>query len=37
MNEDEIRKLITLKQEGSYWDFKREWYKKEKKKIYFTT
>ena len=31
MNEDEIRKLITLKQEGSYWDFKREWYKKEKK------
>jgi len=27
----EIRSLIELKQEGSYWDFKREWYSKEKK------
>ena len=24
----EIRKLIALKQEGSYWDFKKEWYDK---------
>lgn len=22
----EIKKLIILKQEGSYWDFKREWH-----------
>ena len=22
----EIRELISLKQEGSYWDFKREWH-----------
>ena len=26
-----IEKLISLKQEGTYWDFKREWYTKEKK------
>ena len=26
----EIRELINLKQEGSYWDFKREWYKNNK-------
>ncbi len=23
---EEILKLISLKQEGSYWDFKRQWY-----------
>lgn len=26
-----IQKLISLKQEGSYWDFKKEWYTIEKK------
>ncbi|WP_025115373.1 AlbA family DNA-binding domain-containing protein [Lysinibacillus fusiformis] len=26
-----IQKLISLKQEGAYWDFKREWYSSEKK------
>lgn len=26
-----IQKLISLKQEGSYWDFKKEWYTGEKK------
>lgn len=26
--ENEIRKLIQLKKEGGYWDFKREWYSK---------
>lgn len=26
-----IQKLISLKQEGSYWDFKKEWYSSEKK------
>lgn len=26
-----IEKLISLKQEGSYWDFKKEWYSNEKK------
>ena len=26
-----IRKLISLKQEGAYWDFKRQWYSKDKK------
>lgn len=26
MNSGEIEKLIALKQEGEYWDFKREWY-----------
>lgn len=31
MNEDEIKKLISLKQEGPYWDFKREWYSQDKK------
>ena len=25
---EEITKLIWLKQEGPYWDFKRQWYKK---------
>lgn len=24
--EDEIKKLIEMKQEGAYWDFKREWH-----------
>ena len=23
---DEVKELISFKQEGSYWDFKREWY-----------
>ena len=23
-----IKELISLKQEGEYWDFKREWHKK---------
>ena len=27
----EIRKIIRLKQEGGYWDFKREWYSQDKK------
>jgi hypothetical protein len=27
----QIQDLITLKQEGSYWDFKKEWYSQEKK------
>lgn len=27
----EILELLNLKQEGSYWDFKKEWYLKEKK------
>lgn len=27
---DEIKKLIGLHQEGSYWDFKKEWYGKDK-------
>ena len=31
MNKNEILNLISLKQEGSYWDFKREWYVKDKK------
>lgn len=31
MLKQEIIKLINLKQEGLYWDFKREWYSKEKK------
>ena len=31
MIRDEIEDLILLKQEGSYWDFKREWYLQEKK------
>lgn len=26
-----IQELVLLKQEGSYWDFKKEWYDKEKK------
>ena len=26
-----IRELISLKQEGPYWDFKREWYSQDKK------
>lgn len=26
-----IQNIINLKQEGSYWDFKREWYSNEKK------
>lgn len=31
MNKREIQDLILLKQEGSYWDFKREWYSQDKK------
>ena len=31
MQLDEIEKLIELKQEGAFWDFKREWYSQEKK------
>lgn len=31
MNKSEIQDLIWLKQEGSYWDFKREWYSQDKK------
>ena len=31
MNKNEIKDLILLKQEGSYWDFKREWYSQDKK------
>lgn len=31
MNKREIQDLISLKQEGSYWDFKREWYSQDKK------
>lgn len=31
MNKSEIQDLILLKQEGSYWDFKREWYSQDKK------
>ena len=27
---DEIEALVDMHQEGSYWDFKREWYSKEK-------
>ena len=27
----EIKRLISLQQEGPYWDFKKEWYQKEKK------
>lgn len=28
--QDIIRELIELKQEGAYWDFKRQWYGKSK-------
>lgn len=28
---DKIKDLISLKQEGSYWDFKKEWYKSNSK------
>lgn len=35
MNIEEIKELILLKQEDSYWDFKREWYAQDKKQIYF--
>ena len=31
MDINNIEKLISLKQEGSYWDFKREWYSQDKK------
>lgn len=31
MRMEEVYDLIALKQEGSYWDFKREWYPHEKK------
>ena len=31
MDKSEIMKLINLKQEGEYWDFKREWYSDKKK------
>lgn len=30
LQREEILELIALKQEGSYWDFKKEWYGKEK-------
>lgn len=26
IQKEEILELISLKQEGSYWDFKKEWY-----------
>lgn len=26
MLKNEIKQLISLKQEGEYWDFKKEWY-----------
>ena len=35
MNIEEIKELILLKQEDSYWDFKREQYAQDKKQIYF--
>ncbi|MBD5584220.1 MAG: ATP-binding protein, partial [Clostridia bacterium] len=28
---NEVEELINYKQEGAYWDFKREWYLPEKK------
>ena len=31
MNKSEIQDLISLKQEGAYWDFKREWYSQNKR------
>ena len=31
MNTEIIKELIDLKQEGEYWDFKKEWYSKEQK------
>lgn len=31
MDENDIKRLILLKQEGPYWDFKREWYSQDKK------
>ena len=31
LNRREIEQLILLKQEGAYWDFKREWYSPDKK------
>lgn len=31
MKKSEIQDLISLKQEGAYWDFKREWYSQNKK------
>ena len=31
MHKYDIKKLISLKQEGNYWDFKREWYSRDKK------
>jgi Putative DNA-binding domain len=31
MDIQQIQDLIALKQEGAYWDFKKEWYSKEKK------
>ena len=31
MDINNIEKLISLKKEGSYWDFKREWYSQDKK------
>ena len=30
MDKREIMKLINLKKEGEYWDFKREWYSDKK-------
>jgi len=31
MLNQQIQKLISLRQEGAYWDFKKEWYSNEKK------
>lgn len=31
MNTEIIKELIDLRQEGEYWDFKKEWYSKEQK------
>lgn len=31
MLKQEVLQLINIRQEGPYWDFKREWYKKDKK------
>lgn len=31
MFKDEIESFVSLKQEGAYWHFKREWYFLEKK------
>ena len=30
LQKEEILELISLKQEGAYWDFKKEWYEEGK-------